>query len=566
MQGIRASGNNLRCRLNRKPAIKASTSKETNRKIIQSFAPFNPVCASLLRPFRLWFEQTVKDHPREYGIYRKIFIGDLTGKPSFFLSRWLFLRMLGFIYLIAFWSLWQQVDGLIGSNGILPAETYIKAIWDKLGVVGIWTYPTLCWIKADTVFLHFLCVAGIFLSGLLILGVLPVFSLAGLWVLYLSLSTVSQVFLGYQWDTCILEAGFLAIFLAPGQFLPRFSREHRPSGLMIWMFYWFIFRLMISAGLVKLTSGDITWRLLTALDYHYYTQPIPNPLAWYAHQFPDWFQKISVAVTLILELVIPLFILGPRRMRMIAFCGTNFLMICIILTGNYCFFNLLVIALCFLLLDDHTLKRFVPGMLFKIPILPKSPSIISRFVVIVLAIIVVPLSIIQMKPRVFRLDLTPAEMRVYQWTAPYRSVNSYGLFATMTTSRPEIIIEGSNDRKEWLPYEFKWKPGDLKRQPPQVAPHQPRIDWQMWFEALNYLRGQQPTDWFKRFLIGLLEGKTDIVSLLGSNPFPNAPPRYIRAMVYDYKFTDRISWEEKHEWWQREFKGIYLQPSELPRK
>ena len=436
---------------------------------------------------------------------------------------------------------------------------------DKLGIIGYWKFPSLCWFSADNRFLLFLCVCGSIFSLSLTLGILAVPSLIGTWACYLSLSTVCGTFLGYQWDTLLLEVGFLAIFLAPNQLLPKFSKEVRPSKLIVWLYYWLLFRLMLSSGIVKLNSGDFTWRTLTALNFHYETQPIPNLLSWYAHHLPDWFQKLSVLSTLIIELLLPFFILAPRRIRLLALTGTVLLQVLILCTGNYCFFNLLTIALCILLLDDNHLKGFFQNYVPAIPTSTMPRSLTGFITSISIAAVIIPLSIIQMKSRVFNLELSEFEKRIYSWTAPYRSVNSYGLFATMTTSRPEIILEGSHDGKKWKPYEFKWKPGDLKRSPSQVAPHQPRIDWQMWFEALNYQRGQPPTFWFKSFISRILEGEHTVLELLDYNPFEGSPPRFLRAVVYNYRFTSKEVRKKSGLCWKRDYLGIYLHPSSLGR-
>ena len=515
-------------------------------------------------PFSSFWRQLTQVHSTEIIRYQRILCGRPSlALPTYYLSRWLFLHLLGLIYLIAFISLWVQIDGLIGDRGIFPVNQYLDAIWENFGIIGYWTFPTLCWVSADTQFLHLLCASGVFFSVLVIFGIFPVPSLIGLWACYLSFSTVCRTFLGYQWDTLLLEVGFLAIFFAPLQFLPKLSREKAPSKIIICLFYWLLFRLMFSSGVVKLISGDLSWRTLTALSYHYQTQPIPNVTAWYAHQLVEWFQKFSVFGTLSIELILPFFMLAPRRLRLLAFFGTVSLQILILITGNYCFFNLLTVALCILLLDDGYLTRVFPRQLFTIPNLSQPRSLTAFGISLSVAIVVIPLSIVQMKARVFKIELSNFEQRVHRWTAPYRSVNSYGLFATMTKSRPEIIVEGSIDGKEWKSYEFKWKPGNLGRSPPQVAPHQPRIDWQMWFEALNYLRGQKPTSWFRSFLLRLLEGEDRVLRLLAYNPFVDSPPRYIRAVVYDYKFTNKETKQESGNWWSRRYLGIYVPPSGL---
>src|SRR5437016_9379556 len=281
-------------------------------------------------------------------------------RSACFLARWLWLRLLGLTYLIAFVSLSTQIDGLAGHNGILPAVDYLEAVRERIGPERYWRLPTFCWLDAGDGFLHFQCAAGTVLSLLLIAGFLPVPALVFLWAIYLSLSTVCRDFLSFQWDILLLETGFLAIFLAPRRWPPGFSRETAPSLTVLWLCRWLLFRLMFMSGAVKLLSGDATWSKLTALTFHYETQPLPTWVGWYAHQLPVWFQKISVAIMFGIELVAPFLILCGRRPRQIACGAFVLLMLLISLTGNYCFFNLLTVALCVLLLDDAFLLRLLP--------------------------------------------------------------------------------------------------------------------------------------------------------------------------------------------------------------
>src|SRR5438552_1239167 len=281
-------------------------------------------------------------------------------RSSCFLSRWLFLRLIGIIYLIAFVSLWSQIDGLVGHNGILPVADHFSARGGPLGPERYWWLPTLCWFNASDEFLHFQCAAGVVFSLLLIVGLAPILGLACLWALYLSLSTICGDFLGFQWDTLLLETGCLAIFLAPRQWLPKFSLEPPPSVTVLWLCRWLLFRLMFMSGAVKLLSTDASWWKLTALTVHYETQPLPTWIGWYAHQLPVWFQKISVAIMFGIDLAPPFLILCGRRPRQVACGAFILLMLLISLTGNYCFFNLLTVALCVLLLDDAFLLRLCP--------------------------------------------------------------------------------------------------------------------------------------------------------------------------------------------------------------
>jgi len=475
-----------------------------------------------------------------------------------FLTRWLFLRLLGIIYLVAFVSLWTQIDGLIGRNGILPARDYLTTIGGQLGPERFWWLPTFCWISPGDGFLHLQCAAGVLLSLLLIAGVAPVPDLILLWAIYLSLSTVCREFLGFQWDILLLETGFLAIFFAPRQWLPRFSQETPPPLTMLWLFRWLLFRLMFMSGSVKLLSGDAMWRNLTALTVHYETQPLPTWIGWYAHQLPAWFQKMSCGIMFVIELGVPFLIFLGRRARQAACAAFILLMLLISITGNYCFFNLLTVALCVPLLDDELLSRFLPRRMFPSPPMTAAPAMLQPLRtagVGVLATIVLLVSGTETTASLLLARGLPRPLAgLRRWLSPLRTINSYGLFAMMTTTRPEIVIEGSNDGVNWLTYEFKWKPGDLRRRPAFVAPHQPRLDWQMWFAALGDYRSNP---WFANFLAGLLRGSPNVLALLENNPFPDGPPRYIRAVLYEYHFTDFDTRRATGEWWRRERRTLY---------
>src|SRR5579859_2125467 len=312
-----------------------------------------------------WFYRFVAEHREGFSRLTRLLWGEHVEQPTHFLTRWLFLRILGVIYFCAFVSLWTQVDGLIGSHGITPATHFMELVrnWalEHNDVNAHWQMPTLCWFSASDGFLHFLCWGGIALSLLVIFGVATAPSLALLWFFYLSLSVVCDVFLGYQWDALLLETGLLAIFFAPLQLVPGLKREAPPSRTMLWLLRWLLFRLMFASGVVKLATHDPTWRGLTALTFHYETQPLPTWIGWYAHQCPVWFQKFSCGVMFAIELGAPFLIFAPRRPRFVAAGAITSFMLLIAATGNYCFFNLLTIALCILLLDDAALRRFIPA-------------------------------------------------------------------------------------------------------------------------------------------------------------------------------------------------------------
>ncbi len=490
-------------------------------------------------------------HRPFFSTLTRWFWGTHTERTTFYLSRWLFLRGLGCIYLIAFLSLWVQIHGLIGSNGILPAEQYLAAVRQQIGTEGYYLLPTLFWLNPSDACLHFLCAGGVVLSLILIAGFLPTATLIGLWMFYLSLVAVGQAFLSFQWDVLLLEVGLLAIFFAPLRIRDAFTRVSETSGAFLWLLRWLLFRLMFASGFVKLVS-DAVWRDLTALNFHYETQPLPTWIGWYAHQLPEWLHKISVIGMFAVELVIPFLIFAPRRLRTIGCIGLIGLQVLILLTGNYCFFNLLTVALCLLLIDDVTWKgllskRFMP----RFQPAENSPHRYRRVCIAVVAMLLFVLSGVRFGGQLFR-DVRFPDVA---WIRPFRSVNTYGLFADMTESRPEIIVEGSNDRITWETYRFRWKPGELTTAPKWVAPHQPRLDWQMWFAAL---RGSyRNTPWFPHFIGALLQGKPEVLQLLAENPFPDTPPRYVRATLYDYHFTDIATKRSEGTWWYRERKGLY---------
>jgi predicted DCC family thiol-disulfide oxidoreductase YuxK len=512
----------------------------------------------------------VAGHRTLFSWLTRMLWGEHVERSDQFLARRLFLGCLGAIYLVAFVSLWVQIVGLVGQNGILPAADLMsqaRSAFEGNGT-GLDRYrllPTLCWFGASDSFLQFQCAAGGTLALLLIAGIAQPLCLACLWLLYLSLTTICRDFLGFQWDNLLLEVGLLAIGFAPFQILPHPSREKVPLRAVIWLLRLLLFKLMFLSGVVKLTSGDETWRNLTALTHHYETQPLPNWIAWHAHQFPLWVQKSSCALMFAVELVVPFLIFMPRRLRMGGGAVLVLLQVCILLTGNYTFFNWLTLALCLLLFDDFALTKLLPRKLtafYTRPLVPVPTCPRWRRVAMTtLAVVFVSVSVVQLWSPFGRVPywMSPVTT-VYQWLSPLRSINSYGLFAVMTRERPEIVVEGSNDGREWKEYEFPYKPGDLQRRPAFVAPHQPRLDWQMWFAALGNVR-QNP--WFVSFCVRLLQGSPEVVGLLERNPFPNQPPKYIRARVYDYQFTSQEERRRTGAWWKRELKGEFLPPISL---
>jgi predicted DCC family thiol-disulfide oxidoreductase YuxK len=465
-------------------------------------------------------------------------------------TQWLFLRLLAIVYAIAFASMGVQVLGLIGSRGILPVRDFLDNVARNFGALRYLAVPTVFWWGNDDTTLVGICVAGVVLAALLILtgfrrGFFERQILILLFVLYLSLNSAGQDFFFFQWDSLLLEAGFLAIFL---------SRANPASKLIPWMFRWLVFRLYFLSGSVKLLSHDPAWRNLSALKFHYYTQPLPTIFAWYMEQLPQWFHRASTAVVLGVETGVPFLIFAPRRIRILAAFCLLALQVLILLTGNYTFFNLLTIVLTLFLFDDRTLERFVPQRVRQRLSELAPPGRLYRAVAAASAAVILTLGLTRML-ETFTGNAPEPLRAIASFAAPLNIVSSYGLFAVMTTTRIEIIVEGSMDGENWLAYEFRYKPGDLNIAPRWVAPHQPRLDWQMWFAALGDYRANP---WFVNFALRLLDGSPEVVALLAHNPFPDHPPRYVRAMAYEYTFTDWQTHRRTGAWWKREPRGVYL--------
>ncbi len=457
-----------------------------------------------------------------------------------------FIRLIGVTYAVAFISLWVQIIGLVGANGILPIRELLEAAKPQVGAIRFWYLPTLFWFDANDVALHAVCASGVICSLLVIAGRVPAVALLGAWLFYLSLVGAGQEFLRFQWDSLMLEAGFIAILMAPWTWRLKLSAPPRPA---LFLARWLLFRLMVSSAAAKLTSGDATWRSLTALDFHYFTQPLPPWTAWYAQHWPAWFQKMSVVVMFAAEGLAPFFLWGPRRVRLIAVCTIVGLQLLIVLTGNYGFFNILALVLCVSFLDNAVWRRAYQQTATPVARGIRWPR--RAIATILVLISLVPLS------HAFRVSsgwLGILE-QAYMVVSPFHLVNPYGLFAIMTTDRPEIIVEGSDDRIAWKPYEFKYKPGDPTRRPPFVFPHMPRLDWQMWFAALGDVSRNR---WVLVFEKKLLEGSPEVTSLLANNPFPDSPPNYLRAQVYMYEFTTAAERDSTGTWWKRTLRGSYV--------
>ena len=457
------------------------------------------------------------------------------------LVSWLFLRGLGLIYLAAFISAALQIRGLVGADGILPLGEYLNAAHMAWGADAYWRLPTLFWFDTSDAALLTGAIAGVALSALLVLGIWQRAALIVLCPLYVSFIYAGQIFFTYQWDMLLVEAGFLAIFLAGG------------SRIVVWLFRLLLFRFLFLAGLVKLASGDATWQQLTALKYHLFTQPLPSPLAYYAAQLPDWLLTAGTAAALVIELIAVVLIFMPRRPRMAGAVLVIAFQFAIMLTGSYNWFNLLTVLLCLFLFDDQALRRIVPHRLAKrIGDNAPRPGRVGSMITALATLVLVPIGFNLIFVSLSGRNL-PLAGRASEALAPLLIVNPYGLFATTTTTRPVLAIEGSNDGRTWREYALPFLPGPVDRAPRWSIPLQPRLDWQLWFAAYGGIGQNQ---WLERLLEALLAGQPQVTALFAKLPFPDTPPRQVRVMLYDYRFADNRDEDARVAWWSRRQEGI----------
>ncbi|MDX1919458.1 MAG: lipase maturation factor family protein [Candidatus Caenarcaniphilales bacterium] len=475
----------------------------------------------------------------------------------------LFIKLLSIIYFIAFTSALPQLCGLIGKNGILPANDYFRDLLQQFSFFSLLLNPTLFWLNSSNFVLILVCILGILFSVLLFFGLFEFLSLLLLWFLYLSVVNVGQIFFSYQWDMLLLESGFLSIFA----YLTLFRSNAGLSNLALLAYRVLVFKLIFSSGLVKLLSSDSSWRDFSALSFHYETQPLPTWVAWYAHKLPLQFHKFSTFFVLFIELLLPFFIFLNRYFRVFAFVVFLFLQLLIMLTGNFTFFNLLRIFLCFTLCEEESvigLNQRITYFFSNLPFLKACGEFTNNFQFKLSRQIIIS---------VFVFSIGFSGLNVFKLAVPFPSFikntillgsnwgvnSSYGLFAVMTKTRPEIMIEGSRDGIHWRTYDLPAKPGTLSKKPPFIAPNQPRLDWQLWFAALEKPSLNSSSSlWINSLMKRLLAGDKNVEKLFDVNPFSEQPPKYIRASIYEYNFSSKLEKEMEKIWWTRKFKGLYL--------
>jgi lipase maturation factor 1 len=460
--------------------------------------------------------------------------------------RDLFLRLLGVIFAIAFLSLLVQVDVLLGREGLLPAGDYLRAL---AAGGGARLAPTVFWIASDDVALRAVAVLGILAGVALTANVAPRVALVVAWALYLSFVNVGQDFLSFQWDNLLLETAVFALFLTPGGVWPR--RAPAPHPIAIFLMRWLVFRLNAESGAAKLLTGDPTWRNLTAMSSYYETAPLPTWIGWYAHQMPLWAHRGVAGFTLVAELALAPLVFAPHRVRGVVVAVMALFQVAVLLTANYGFFNCLSLALLLLVLDDDHLRWIAACC--RVRLAPAAPCVAGPWRVRMLAavaLVAVPLSIVPFLPFLDRTAArAPVLAPVFDVLEATRSLNAYHLFAQMTLVRREVVLEGSDDGVTWRSYELRYKPGDPQRPPPFVAPHQPRLDFQLWFLPLG---GQLRARYFDTLLTRLLARPAVVAPLFARDPFPITPPRLLRVLLYRYRFSDAATRRASGAWWTRE--------------
>ncbi len=455
------------------------------------------------------------------------------------LTRRLFFIGLGLTAMVAVGSYWWQLPGLAGLQGIAPIGPSMDALRNAK-TIGFFEVPTLLWLSSSDAMLHLLCAVAFFSAALLVIGIAPRVACLTLWVSWLSLVQLGHPFLAFQWDVLLIESAFCAAFFAPPGLRPRVQTEPEPHAAFRWVMLVLACKVTLESGIVKLISGDPTWHDLTALTYHWWSQPLPTWTSVMIAQLPMGVQRLMCFLMFICELVIPLMALGPRPFRILSAIGLMAFQAGLFAAGNYSFYNVLTFVLALPLLDDLALRRVWK----KAPELPPAPVTRQSPWPWLLTAAFVALSVGMFLGR--RADV--ALLRIVR---RFDTINAYGAFAVMTKSRAEILVEGSADGVTWLAYEFFWKPGELTRRPGFIAPWQPRLDWQMWFAALGPC---ESNPWVLDLQQRLLTASPPVLALFATNPFPNGPPRFIRTRAFEYRFAP---WSEKGVWWTRTETGPY---------
>jgi hypothetical protein len=478
-------------------------------------------------------------------------------RATYWLTRFVLLRLLGVIYAFAFLAAAQQLVPLIGEHGLLPVGAFLDRVIEALGspTAGFLRLPSLFWLGHSDQALLAVSWVGFALSCVVAAGLANAIMLALLWVLYLSIVHVGQDWYGYGWELQLLETGFLAIFLCPLLDPRPFPRREPPMPVIV-LLRWLAFRIMVGAGLIKI-RGDPAWRNFTALYYHFETQPIPNPLSRWFHSLPRVVLRIGTGFNHAAELVAPWFAFGPRIARQVAGAVIILFQLTIILSGNLSFLNWLTIVPALACLDDSVWSKLLPRAWVRRARAAEEGAKPSRPMLNVAWAVAAVIALLSVRPCA---NLLSAGQIMNTSFDPLELVNTYGAFGTVGRERLNVVFEGTaaetpDSESDWKPYIYSALPVELDRRPRQIAPYQPRLDWQMWFAAMGS-PSQYP--WTLHLVFLLLHGDPGATSLFATNPFPDEPPRFVRATLYRYRFADPAKTPE--QWWERERLGEWLPP------
>ena len=481
---------------------------------------------------------------------------DLSGRlPSYWLTRFMILRLLGLVYAIAFLVAINQIIPLIGSNGLLPVDIYLRDLGTALGSngVGFVRLPTVFWIWHSDAALLIVSWLGFVLSLIVLAGFANATVLSVLWFLYLSIVHAGQDWYGYGWEIQLCETGFLAIFLCPLLDMRPFPKRPPPIAIIV-LFRWLTFRIMLGSGLIKIRGAAI-WRNGTALYYHFETQPIPGPLSRWFHFLPRVMLKIGVWFNFLADLAAPLFVFWPRLGRHIAGVVIVLFQLIIILSGNLSFLNWLTIIPALACFDDGFWAQVLPARLVRKAETAVANAEESRPMITTAWVATAVIALLSIRPALNLLSPAQAMNASFD---PLELVNTYGAFGTVEQERLNVVFEGTMDdttggKAAWKPYIYKCLPVLPNQAPPQIAPYQPHLDWQMWFAAMS-TPDQYP--WTFHLVWKLLHNDPGTISLFANNPFPGKPPRFVRAVLYRYKFAPAGIPEGL--WWERKQIGIWI--------
>lgn len=479
------------------------------------------------------------------------------------LTRFAVLRLLALVYLVAFLIIAMQWDPLLGSHGLLPVARWLPAVRSELGpLTAAWRLPTLFWLSASDGAMHAACWLGVALSVAALLGVTNAIVQLALWALYLSFVHVGQIFYGYGWEIQLLETGMLAVFLCPVRSLGPLPKTRVPV-VMTWLLRWLVFRVMVGAALIKL-RGDPCWRDLSCLDYHFETQPNPGPLAWSLHHAPHGVHVVGVLFNHLVELVAPWFAFGFRRMRHAAGALMVLFQATLIASGNLSFLNWLTIVPALACFDDTLWTRLVPARWRDRVVrrlATEEPTRLHRRAALVYAIVVGVLSVGPV------MNLLSSQQAMNTSFDPFDLVNTYGAFGSVDRERYEVVLEGTQDDAldpdaRWQEYALPCQPAEPTRRPCLVTPYHYRLDWQMWFVGNGAARGEviEESPWLVHLVWQLLKGDPSPRRLLRTDPFPDAPPRYLRASLWQYRFSKDHT---GGAWWDRARVGEWMPPVSL---